>query len=269
MRGIADQNYLKTEQYKNASNLNARAGLHERFSQNPYGWHLWVFDQFDLPAECRLLELGCGPCYLWRQNIGRVPEGWNITLSDFSPGMLREAREHLRQTGRAFRFETSDAQTIPFARAAFDAVVANHMLYHVPDREKALFEIRRVLKPGGRLYAATNGRDHNRELWQKVEQAVGASLDTAADPFHKNFSLENGRAQLSRWFSDVAIRRYEDALVVTEVDPLVAYVHSSERLSDAQLAAFRSQISADIAASGAVRITKSVGLFIATAARAC
>jgi len=58
----------------------------------------WVFDQFNLAAKSRILEVGCGPGLLWLQNVARIPEGWDITLSDFSPGMLDEAAN--RRPGR-------------------------------------------------------------------------------------------------------------------------------------------------------------------------
>ncbi len=56
------------------------------------------------------------------------------------------------------QFKEIDAQSIPFEDETFDAVIANHMLYHVPDRPKAIAEIKRVLKPGGRLIATTIGK---------------------------------------------------------------------------------------------------------------
>jgi len=265
MSKMTDQTYLATEQYKDASNLDARAGLHERFSVNPYRWHRWVFDQFDLgPAlRSRILEVGCGPTYLWRENAERVPAGWEIILTDFSPGMARQAREHLRDARPPFRFGVADAQELPFPDAQFDAVVANHMLYHVPDRAKALAEIRRVLKPGGRFYAATNGRGHLRELKELAARfAPDAGLLTSLPPDF--FCLEDGQDELAGWFSQVAVHRYEDALVVTEAGPLVAYIQSSitaarSGLDDA-LAAF---VEREIADRGAIRITKDPGLFVA------
>jgi len=49
-----------------------------------------------------------------------------------------------------------DAQWLPFADASFDCILAMHMLYHVPDRDLAIAEMRRVLRPGGVLLALTN-----------------------------------------------------------------------------------------------------------------
>jgi hypothetical protein len=78
---IDDTKYV-TSQYRDASNLNTRIGLHQRFSVNPYGWLPWVFDQLELPSQARILELGCGTGQLWLDNIDRIPAGWEITLTD-------------------------------------------------------------------------------------------------------------------------------------------------------------------------------------------
>ncbi len=145
------------DQYGDASNLNARIALHERFSANAYGWPRWVFDQLDLPDESHLLEIGCGAGGLWADNLDRIPAGWEITLTDASPGMLAEAQRNL-SIQRRFAFRLADAQKLPFEDGAFDAVIANHMLYHVPDRPRAFSEIARVLRDGGTLYAATYAR---------------------------------------------------------------------------------------------------------------
>ena len=71
-----------------------------------------------------------------------------------------------------------DAQDIPFEDDTFGCVVANHMLYHVPDLDKGLAEIRRVLKPGGKLYAATNGEAHMLELEAFVVEQFAKPLGT-------------------------------------------------------------------------------------------
>ena len=257
-----DQNYLLKDQYKDASNLNARIDLHVRFSTNKYGWHRWVFDQFKFSPESRILELGCGPGRLWLENLHRIPDGWDITLSDFSPGMLQEAKRNLNSGRHPFKFEVVDAQAISFADESLDAVIANHMLYHVPDREKAFSEIRRVLKPGGRFYAATVGQNHLRELRELVRRfGPGIPTDGSRVRMSEGFSLENGLGQLSRWFSKVALNRYEDALTVTEAEPIVAYVRSGESLVEEMLTELQRYVEKEIQLGGDIHITKDTGIF--------
>lgn len=266
MDKFADQQYLLSDQYKDASNLTARIRLHERFSTNPYNLQLWIFDHLKLPERARILELGCGPGTLWRNNLHRIPRGWDVTLSDFSPGMLGEAQRNLQESAHPFVFEVIDAQSIPFPDANFDAVIANYMLYHVPDRPKALSEIRRVLRPGGRLYAATIGDKHLKELDELVS-AFDPDVSLLSDDQVGDFSLENGGEQIEAWFGNVSLRRFEDSLVVTEAEPLVEYVASSTfrwALTGARVAAFRSFVEEELRRQGAINITKDTGLFIAT-----
>ncbi len=161
---LTDSTYLQNDQYKNASNCNARLDLHQHYSLNQAGLHRWVFDQLDLLHTCRILELGCGAGQLWWQNRDRLPADWTIALSDFSPGMRQEAQRKLRACNHPFVWLTADAQRLPLADASVDAVIANHMLYHVPDLPRCLAEIQRVLRPGGRLYATTNGARHLHQL---------------------------------------------------------------------------------------------------------
>jgi ubiquinone/menaquinone biosynthesis C-methylase UbiE len=111
-----------------------------------------------------ILEIGCGPGYLWLKNRDRLDAGWDITLSDFSPGMLKASRKNLGLTSFLLKFAVIDAGSIALPDGSVDVALANHMLYHVRDRETAIAEIVRVLKPGGRLFASTSGQDHLCEL---------------------------------------------------------------------------------------------------------
>src|SRR6266540_7046840 len=230
MSKFTDQQYLKTDQYRDSSNLDARVTIHQRFSTNSYGWFKWIFDTLTkLPENARILELGCGHGLLWKENISRIPVGWDITLSDLSSGMLDAAWRNLVVTGRAFQFKEIDAQSIPFENETFDAVIANHMLYHVPDRPKAIAEIKRVLKPNGHLFATTIGQYHLKEIANWYARVhVSKIWESFANPF----TLENGLEQLEPYFPQVELSRYEDNLQVTEIEPLVAYIRSGMRVAE-------------------------------------
>jgi len=262
MSKYSDQQYLKSEQYKDSSNLDARAAIHQRFSTNPYGWFRWVFDiLLKLPGNARILELGCGNAKLWKENADRIPEGWSITLSDLSPGMLDAAWRNLVPTGRAFKFEEIDAQSIPYEDGTFDAVIANQMLYHVPDRPKAIAEIKRVLKTGGRLFTSTVGKDHMKEMMDWYRRVHPSHVwESIASPF----LLETSREQLTPFFSDVRLSRYEDNLEVTELEPIMAYIRSGVRvleLSGEELACLQRDLEKELQEKGHIFISKDSGLF--------
>jgi ubiquinone/menaquinone biosynthesis C-methylase UbiE len=262
MSKFTDQNYLKADQYKDSSNLDARAAIHQLFSTNSYGWFNWVFDTLlKLPADAKILELGCGPAYMWKECASRVPSTWDITLSDLSSGMLDSAWRNLVVTGRNYKFKEIDAQGIPFEDKTFDAIIANHMLYHVPDRPKAIAEIKRVLKTGGHFFATTVGDNHLQEItnwfWMIHKSDVW-------DSFSNLFTLENGPDQLKPFFPNVTVSRYKDNLLVTELEPLVAYLRSGVRageLSEDEFAKLESDLKKELKEKGKIFIQKDSGMF--------
>lgn len=262
MSKFTDQNYLKTDQYKDSSNLDARVAIHKRFNTNPYGWLTWVFDHFlKLPEDAKILELGCGPGYLWKENASRIPSTWDITLSDLSSGMLDSAWRNLVVTGRNYKFKEIDAQEIPFEDETFDAVIANHMLYHVPDKPKAIAEIRRVLKKGGQLFATTVGDNHLKEITDLFRQIHKSEV---WESFANSFTLENGLEQVRSFFPNVTVSRYEDNLEITELEPIMVYIRSGIRvaeLSEDELAKLRSDLEKELEEKGRIFITKDSGLF--------
>ncbi|MFP6643544.1 MAG: class I SAM-dependent methyltransferase [Candidatus Latescibacterota bacterium] len=200
-----------------------RANLHRDHSTNSTGWGAWLADRLDYPEGARILEVGCGAGWLWSETDKAEVLGWKPTLSDLSAGMVAEARACLGQHDR-FRFLTADSQHLPFPDNHFDGLPSCHMLYHVPDRARAIAEFRRVTRPGARLLVATNGNSHLKEFWEIIGRVTGSPPKMSAS---HNFGLENGGDQLAEHFRDVTLERFPDALVVPEVEPLVDYARSS------------------------------------------
>lgn len=208
---FVDQQYLLNDQYKDASHLKQRLHIWQQLGLDPREWYRWIFDHIHLPPQSHVLELGCGSGDLWQENLERIPPDWQVTLSDLSPGMLQAAQHTLGESGQRFTYQVLDAQSIPYEPAHFDGVIANLMLYHVPDLSRALSEIRRVLKPGGMFYTTTTGATGVSEAGRKMMEASLAS---------SSFSLENGEQQLSRCFSHVELYRLEQSLRIAEAEPL-------------------------------------------------
>ncbi|WP_165861145.1 MerR family transcriptional regulator [Paenibacillus paeoniae] len=257
------------QEYENAFNLQTRIHLHDEFSTNPYKWHHWLFDRLDIPAGSKILELGCGDGTLWERNAARIPSNWEVTLTDLSDGMLNDAKERLEHCvpSDRFCFATADARSIPYPDASFDAVLANHMLYHVSERHQSLKEIRRVLKPGGILFASTMGTNHMKEV-KGLLSAFNPNYDTGRQDFACEFGLENGGDQLdAAGFSDIRCQRYADGLRVIDAKPLIAYIRTTpggrENLTDSRLSKLAALLNDTISTEGAIHITKEVGLFIA------
>jgi SAM-dependent methyltransferase len=227
-----------------------------------------VFDQLALPHGAELLEVGCGPGLLWEQNAGRLESGWRVWLSDLSLGMLVEARKRIKASPIR-GYVSLDGQALPLTDERFDAAIANHMLYHVPEIGDCLRELRRVLRAGGKLYAATNGPRHLQEIAGLVSVAKSEERGETALAFRGSvarFDLETAPEQVASLFSRVEVRRYPDSLNVTDAEPVVRYVQSSSILAvtGPALERLRRLLNDEIRAHGSFTVSKDVGLLIGT-----
>jgi SAM-dependent methyltransferase len=216
------------DQYRDPSRLNARMTLHERFSTNELGWHPWVFSHLALRAGEAVLEVGCGTGELWVTGAKRVLAR-SITLSDLSPGMARAARDRLKSRGLEAQSCVANVEALPFPDGAFDAVAANHMMYHVADIPLAVRELRRVLRKGGRLLCATNGKRHMQQFG-KLLKAVAPKWPGFT--YIDRFGLENGEAYLSAQFQNIEVRSYPDALEITDASAGADYAVSMQTIRE-------------------------------------
>jgi ubiquinone/menaquinone biosynthesis C-methylase UbiE len=103
-----------------------------------------------LRAAAHVLEVGCGPGFATERLLELVPKG-RVTAIDVDPEMVALARDRLQGRERVEVVEAS-VTALPFAVDSFGAVTARLVLEHVPDRAAALRELRRVLRPAGRLF---------------------------------------------------------------------------------------------------------------------
>jgi SAM-dependent methyltransferase len=148
-----------------------------------------AFDAVVEVAPARVVEVGCGTGE-FAQRI-RDDLGAAVVASDVSPRMVTLTRE------RGIETVVADVEQLPFDDGSFDCAVANWVLYHARDPRAAASELARVLRPGGRLVAATMGVGHMDELWT----ALG---DRSTDGL--SFWSENGAAVLAEAFASVECR---------------------------------------------------------------
>jgi SAM-dependent methyltransferase len=263
---VTDRPEHVARQYSTPDRLQARIALHQRFGTSDVSLARWLFDLLDLGPDARVLELGSGTGVFWRENADRLPTGWEIVVSDASEGMLAEAERALAHVPRAFTFRQIDARQIPYEDGVFDVVVANHMLYHVPDRIHALHEIKRVLTPGGSLHAATNGLRHMAEIIEALREVAGVDTESYGLAPEETFGLESGIPQLRDVFERVRVVERMGELRVTEVEPYMAYILSmrfGDDLTDDQVQRLAHWAEETIARDGAISITTQPGVLIA------
>lgn len=206
MSSLHDSDVVR-EEYASEAGLEARRSIYtDAEGPDPRD------EVFVAVAEHRprhVLEVGSGPGEL-AERIA-VELGSEVTAIDVSPRMVELSR------GRGVDARVGDVQDLPFADGRFDCVVAAWMLYHVPNLDRGLTEIARVLKPGGFLVAVTNSERHLDEA-----RAV-AGIDMRGQV---TFSRENGEDVLRRHFGGVQRRDLDGWVTFSDAEALRSYVRT-------------------------------------------
>lgn len=218
------QNSIK-EQYNSDENLNLRTNLHS-YNINKIDWDKWCFQKMNLIKCSKILELGCGVGKLWIKNQNFIDKNSEIILSDFSTNMLKCAKNNLKNLDYKFNYKKINAEDIPYDDESFDVVIAEHMLYFVTDIEKALSEIKRVLKPNGIFYVTTNSCNSMIEL-NKLAEKFDPNLDINNNGLSSRFDLENGEKMLKKYFNNIELDILEGKIIVDKAEPVVSYKAST------------------------------------------
>jgi SAM-dependent methyltransferase len=174
---------LVCAQYADETRLATRKRAHES-GEGPDAREI-VFAAVREARPSRVLEVGCGEGEL-AERLSRELEA-EVVAVDQSERMVEIAR------ARGIDARVGDVQSLVFDDESFDCAVAAWMLFHVEDLDGALSELARILRPGGRLVAATNGRDHLRELYELI----------GAAPVQSRFNSANAERALLRHFRSV------------------------------------------------------------------
>ena len=201
---------LVRREYASEEGLAARALVYGRGHTGPDA-HVAVLAAVSEASPSRVLEIGCGRGELAERMACDL--GADVVALDQSERMVELAR------GRGVRAVVAGAEELPFGNAEFDCAVAAWVLYHVADVDGALAEVVRVLRPRGRLVAATNGADHMRELWRLVGRDRSAEVPV--------FRGDNGEEILRRHFPTVERREIRGTALFADRNAVRAYVAAS------------------------------------------
>lgn len=271
MYPFTDPQTLRQHTYHDDEKLRVRHYIHEHFSVPRMDFSEWALQRLSWRGDEVVLDAGCG-WGRYAEALAQLVPGAAYYGADFSAGMLR------RHPQRAHTVQ-ADVQHLPFPDAAFDVVMANHMLYHVPDIAQALTECRRVLKPEGVLLAATNSLDSMPQFHELIKRAIlvltapGKAVQLPL-PSSYLFSLESGTRQLARHF--YAVVRYDlpGSLVFDDIEPVMAYIETTRSLREPQLPEgvtwdsvmliVREQVKNQLNYFGELVVTKLSGVLVAS-----
>ena len=268
---FTDRTHLTTHSYATGANLAARQSIYQ-YQEPPIDFVGWALDQIAWRGDERALDAGCGNgAYLRRLNDRGIRR---VTGFDLSRGILRE------NLPLNIALVNGDVQALPFEDASFDVVLAMHMLYHVPDIERAARELRRILRPGGALLASANATDHLAAITETIDAALfsrGISSDRRSAveqrfQLGRLFGRDNGAELLGSAFSQIEWRGVESELRVPTPTPLVDYLNSMRSVYEPTLpesmgwgnlaAAFEQHVGEQIAREGTFRVRTHAGVFV-------
>lgn len=258
----ADPSYLKEVQYATPANLVARQAIYAY--QNPRtSLYDWALDLAELDGDETTLDIGCGNgSYL--EALHRRGHRGLIVGMDFSPGMLASARQ-ARGPEAAQPVVLGDAAALAFEDGCADVLLVMHMLYHLPDPRRALAELRRVVRAGGRVLILLNGSAHQQQLRRLLRETV---LDFG-EPFAGTESVDlDAGEELAATFFNVERHELRAELLVPEPGPVLAYVESMNFLQaghangEAMLRSIKARVSERIDTEGAFRITTCCGCLV-------
>lgn len=184
-----DNPVLVQWEYASEERLRTRNAIYHGLLGDGVNAEQMVVDAVAEAAPRRVLDVGCGTGHLAERIVKEV--GAEVVAVDLSQRMVNLARE------RGLEARLANIEELPFEDGEFDCVLAAWVIYHAPDRDRAIRECARVLRPGGRLVAATLAEDNLAEIWELLGESWHREI---------TFDRENGQAQLEPYFARVERR---------------------------------------------------------------
>lgn len=259
---------LNNSQYASSKKYEARIYLSKKFKTNPKSKYEWIFDHFPKIENLNVLELGCGTGLFWLANRNNIVKSWSIILSDYSEGMLETTRTSLSRLNYNFQYEIVNAENIQYPDNTFDIILANNMLYHIQNRDEAIKNIHRILKNDGVFVASTMGKNDICELHNHLYTFLeNKNIKFRFKEF--SFSLNNGMEQLTKYFNNVVMEKYNNKLEINEADAIANYYLSFNGiydnavvLSEEHINDFKIYLQNILEKEKVITTTKDEGIFI-------
>jgi 2-polyprenyl-3-methyl-5-hydroxy-6-metoxy-1,4-benzoquinol methylase len=190
---------------KSSSALEVYEEWHERYevdvaSNSP--WHKLVKQHFDIERDVagkRILEIGCGQggFACWMAQQPRPPA--ELVATDFARTAVQKGQAFANEQGlSAITWQVGDIQAIAHTDASFDTVVSCETIEHIPDPRRAISELARVLKPGGRLLLTTPNYLGTLGLYRGYLRLTGRRFTEEGQPINNFMLLPLTRAWIAR-----------------------------------------------------------------------
>lgn len=270
---MTDEKDIAKRHYATDEHLKTRQATHDKYTVPNINFAEWALQCIEWRGDESVLDFGCGNGLYYQKLQSKQPNVRYIGM-DYNAAMLAKHPAHRDSLVRG------DGMRLPFADAQFDVVMANHVMFYMEDIEKAIGEIRRVLKPEGVLMTATNSVQTMPEMQVLMRRAIvlltrnGTTAVRSPANTSDAFALENGTRYLARHFFAVVRHDLPSALVFPDTEPAMAYLESMRDLREPQLPPdvlwddvmmiMRQQITQLVKHLGELVINKQSGVLVAT-----
>ncbi|MEV4383267.1 class I SAM-dependent methyltransferase [Streptosporangium sp. NPDC049644] len=258
--------------------LDGKQLAHNRYRTSPRSLIDHLAEQLELAGTETLLDVGCGNGFVLEHLRPHLADGRIIGL-DIAPGVLQAAEARLAGVATPCEWVEGSADDLSaFGDDSFDRVIATYMMHYVPDIDRCLAEVRRVLRPGGRFVLTTDRPDSMVEMYQ-THFAVLREMDAPARLFKATpkarISLINGGEYLNPHFTQVELRTWQDQLRFADAEAFMAFYSAHNYCCAASApgdlgenffaelrARARARVQAVIDRDGHFALTKFTGSFI-------
>jgi ubiquinone/menaquinone biosynthesis C-methylase UbiE len=253
--------------------LDTRIEAHQRFSERTDDYFEWVLDRLDPRPSDLAVDVGCGKGSYHPHLMARGARA--ILGLDTSPAMVAATQSQANALGLPVIAIQGNAEALPLPDGTYNVALANHVLFFVADQRAALAELRRVLRPGGRVVMTTNAEDHCDRLLELHRAAAERLGYKPAERVMVRFNLRH-LALVREAFPNAEAFVREDAFVFPSMEPALRYYASGlvDAINDAPVdGSHRSRLQAEVGATieaiiqreGAFRVPKNGLCFVATA----
>ena len=209
---LSSASYVKA-QYNQTNVLKNRISIYQ-YAQQKETWHNWVYRHLPLKPHTTILEVGCGTGLLWQdKHISQT-----LLLSDRSRAMVASCKKLYKPLIRM------DVNTPAIRPHTIDCLIANHLLYHLPDPTQTLATLRKLLKPNGTFIASTHSKYHLDELISLLPAIFPEYNAIKRKP--QGFYIETGKDLLQQYFNQVDVYTFNNPLRVPTVESLIQYTHT-------------------------------------------
>jgi len=216
-----DKEHLKKYKYKNDNSLMMRKRVYQ-----------YTYPKIDLTKEVikkipfkakRVLDVGCGNGDLLI-SLRKSSFTGELFGMDLSEGIMQKGTKQSIEEGLNIIFKAADAESLPFKDEFFDVIIAKHMLYHVPNVQKAVNEVYRCLKKGGCYIVTLNSKNQKPKL-AEYEQFIKRKYEFSIKHGDHFLVTENISGFLTK-FKKVETIHFENKIELRDPSPFIDYIAS-------------------------------------------